>query len=76
MSRLIPVDWKVLDCIFTKAGFSFERQKGSHRSYSKANINRPVVIPTYSEVQVFIIKGLMKTAGMTRGDYFAYLEQC
>ncbi|MBT7592675.1 MAG: type II toxin-antitoxin system HicA family toxin [Candidatus Scalindua sp.] len=76
MSRLIPVGWKVLDCIFTKAGFSYERQTGSHRSYSKPGISRPLVIPTHNEVQVFIISGLIRTAGIKRADYLGYLKQC
>ncbi|MEN6438184.1 MAG: type II toxin-antitoxin system HicA family toxin [Syntrophobacter sp.] len=74
--RITPVHWKVLECIFLKDGFAFERQESSHRSYTKPGILRPVVIPTYNEIDDDIIRGLMRTAGLTRAKYFEYLEQC
>ncbi len=76
MSRLTPVKWKILECIFLKDGFVFERQEGSHRSYSKKGVLRPVIIPTYPEVDVHIIRGNMRTANMSRERYFQLLEQC
>jgi predicted RNA binding protein YcfA (HicA-like mRNA interferase family) len=56
MPRITPVHWKILECIFQKEGFIFERQTGSHRSYVKTGFHRPVVIPTYKEVDVEIIQ--------------------
>lgn len=56
MPRITPVRWQVLECIFKKAGFSFERQSGDHKVYSKEGIHRPVIIPTYKEVRLAIIK--------------------
>ena len=38
-------------------------------------MSRPVVIPTYAEVPVFIIRNNLKTAGLSRDDYFRLLEQ-
>jgi predicted RNA binding protein YcfA (HicA-like mRNA interferase family) len=66
----------VLECIFLKDGFEFVRQKGDHKSYSKKGIARPVVIPTYKEIDTDIIKSNMRTAGMSREQYFKYLNQC
>ena len=54
MPRFAPVDWKTLESVFLAAGFRFKRQEGSHRAYVKEGVARPVVIPTYSEVPVFI----------------------
>ena len=76
MSRITPIKWKILECIFLKAGFVFERQRGDHRSYSKPGIKRPVIIPTYKEVPVFIIKNNTKIAKMSREEYFNYLKEC
>ena len=64
--RITPVHWKVLECIFMKAGFVFDRQESSHKSYTKPGFPRPIVIPTYPEIDDDIIHGLMRTAGMTR----------
>lgn len=73
--RLTVIDWQTLEKIFLADGFSFDRQKGSHRSYTKPGIWRPVVIPTYSEIQPDIIMSNMRTAGMTRERYFELLDR-
>jgi predicted RNA binding protein YcfA (HicA-like mRNA interferase family) len=74
MPRLTPVHWKTLERIFVVCGFQFARQEGSHRSYTKTGVVRPVVIPTYDEVPVAIIRNLLNTAGISREEYFAMLE--
>jgi predicted RNA binding protein YcfA (HicA-like mRNA interferase family) len=76
MPKFTPVDWKTLERIFVAAGFQFSRQEGSHRSYVRQGAARPVVIPTYSEVPVFIIRNNLKTAGISRDEYFQLLEKC
>ncbi len=75
MPKFAPVDWRTLERIFLSNGFTFLRQQGSHRTDTKAGASRPVVIPTYREVPVFIIRNNLKTAGMSRDDYFKLLEQ-
>jgi predicted RNA binding protein YcfA (HicA-like mRNA interferase family) len=75
MPRIVPIHWKLLENVFLGAGFRFARHEGSHRSYVKEGIRRPVVIPTYDEVPVSIIRHNMKTAGMSREEYFALLER-
>jgi predicted RNA binding protein YcfA (HicA-like mRNA interferase family) len=75
MPRITPVNWKVLERIFLASGFKFARQEGSHRSYTKPGISRPLVIPTYDEVPVSIIKNNLKTAGISREEYFRLLEK-
>jgi len=75
MPRFTPVDWRTLERVFMAAGFRFARQEGSHRAYVHEGVARPVVIPTYSEVPVFIIRNNLKTAGLSRDDYFRLLEQ-
>jgi predicted RNA binding protein YcfA (HicA-like mRNA interferase family) len=75
MPRLIPVHWKILEKIFLAVGFRFARQEGSHRSYIKSGVSRPLVIPTYDEVPVAIIRNNLKTAGMSRDEYLNLLEK-
>ncbi len=76
MPKFAPVDWKTLECVFLAAGFSFARQEGSHRSYVKAGLARPLVIPAYRDIPVFIIRNNLKTAGISRDEYFQLLEKC
>lgn len=75
MPKFTPIDWRTLERVFLAAGFRFARQEGSHRSYVKAGVARPVVIPAYSEVPVFIIRNNLKTAGLSREDYFRLLDE-
>ena len=75
MPKITPVDWKTLERVFLAAGFQFARQEGSHRSYVKKGIARPVVIPTYREVPIFIIRNNLKTAGISRDEYFSILSK-
>lgn len=75
MSKFAPIHWKTLEKLFCSCGFRFARQEGSHRSYVKDGIARPVVIPTYKEVPVFIIRNNLKTAGIDRDQYFELLRK-
>jgi predicted RNA binding protein YcfA (HicA-like mRNA interferase family) len=72
--KLTPLHWKSLERIIPAAGFRFARQEESHRSYVKAGILRPVVIPTYDEVPVAVIRNKLKTAGISREDFFRLLD--
>jgi len=74
MPRLRPVSYQVLVKIFEKEGFKYSRQSGDHLIYSKPGINRPLVIPQYDHIPVFIIKNLLRTAGMPRTRYFKLLS--
>jgi predicted RNA binding protein YcfA (HicA-like mRNA interferase family) len=75
MPRMTPIHWRVLEQVFLVAGFRFVRQQGSHRSYVKPGIARPIVIPTYDEIPVSIIRNNLKTAGISRDEYFGLLKQ-
>ena len=43
--------------------------------YVKSGVPKPVVIPDWDEVPVFIIKNNLRTAGLSRDDYFTLLGQ-
>lgn len=43
--------------------------------YVKPGVPKPVVIPDWDEVPVFIIKNNLRTAGLSRDDYFTLLGQ-
>jgi predicted RNA binding protein YcfA (HicA-like mRNA interferase family) len=73
--RITPIDWRSLEKVFLRVGFRFARQEGSHRSYVKPGIPRPIVIPIYDEVPVSIIRTNLKTAGISQQEYFRLLEE-
>ena len=70
MPPLRPVNYKSLVAVFEKDGFTFARQAGDHLIYTKPGVKRPLVIPTYRAVPVFIIKNLLRSSGMSRDRYF------
>mgnify|MGYP001235178504 FL=1 len=77
MPSINPIPWKVFECILLAAGFHFSRQNGSHRIYTKEGCIRPLVIPAHSkDIAALIIKNNLRTAGISREDYFSFLRDC
>jgi predicted RNA binding protein YcfA (HicA-like mRNA interferase family) len=74
MAALRPVHYQSLIRVFEQDGFRYDRQVGDHLIFVKPGIRRPLVIPTYREVPVFIIKNLLRTSGMSRERYFELLK--
>ncbi len=74
MSRIVPVHYKKLARIFELSGFVLDRREGDHLVYVKESIRRPVVIPTYKQVPVFIIKNNLRSAHISREEYFLLLK--
>jgi predicted RNA binding protein YcfA (HicA-like mRNA interferase family) len=72
--RLTPLPWRTLEKLYLAAGFAFARQVGSHRTYTKPGVLRPLVLPAYDEVPVSIIRNNLKTAGLSRDDFFELLS--
>lgn len=75
MPALVPIPYQSLVKVFAKDGFRLSRQSGDHLVYVKAGVKRPLVIPAYKAVPVFIIKNLLRTSGMSRERYFELLSQ-
>lgn len=76
MTKIVPIHHRRLACIFERDGFVYSRTAGDHDVYTKAGCIRPLVIPRYRAVPVFIIKNLLRTACLSRERYFELLEQC
>ena len=75
MPKITPTHWMIVEKIFLLDGWRFDRQEGSHRSYVKVGVARPIVIPTYTAIPVSIIRNNMRTANMSRERYFELLSQ-
>ena len=70
-----PTDYQTQVKIFESAGCLYVRTHGDHMIYHYPGALRPVVIPKYREVPVFIIINNMKTIGMTVEKYLMILEK-
>ena len=76
MPRLTPLPWRTIDCILALLGYRFIRQRGSHRIYYGDGLERPIVLPTYQEVGVPIIRNIIDTASITREQFLELLKEC
>jgi len=76
MAKITTVSWKTLKCVFEKDGFAHVRTEGDHMVFTKPGILRPVVIPKYQNIPVFIIKNNLRAAGISRERYFELLDLC
>jgi len=74
MSHIAPVHFKKLVRVFELSGFVLDRREGDHLVYVKESAKRPVVIPTYKQVPVFIIKNNLRSARISREEYFRLLK--
>ncbi len=74
MPRIVPIPARRLRRVFEKAGFTCVRTEGDHHVYTKKGVLRPIVIPDWSEVPVFIIKNDLRSAGISREEYFTLLQ--
>ena len=76
MPKIGPVSYKILICIFRLAGFRCTPEEGDHRIFTRHDVLRPIVIPKYKSIPVFIIKNNLRTAGMPRTQYFELFRKC
>jgi predicted RNA binding protein YcfA (HicA-like mRNA interferase family) len=75
MPKLSPVSYQRLVKVFEADGFDYVRTEGDHMVFTKLSCIRPVVIPRYPAIPIFIIKNNLRTAGMSRERYFELLNK-
>ncbi len=75
MSKIPPLPWRRLRRVFELDGFVFRKGKGDHWVGEKAGVARPVVIPAYPEVGLDVIRGNMRSAGMSRERFLELLKK-
>lgn len=73
---MTPVHWKKLKCVFEKVGFKLDRIEGDHMILIKPKVKRPIVIQRIPQIDVALIKSNMRTAGISREEYFKLLKKC
>ena len=75
MTRITPVQYRKIVGVLELEGFVLARQRGDHMVFVKTGIERPVVVPRYDPLPVFIIKNVLRTARISRERYFELLER-
>ncbi len=75
MARLTPISWKDFEKFLLFLGCKFKHQKGSHRIYTRSGLKRPLVVPVYDEIPMFVIRNNLRILGMTIEEYLEILKQ-
>jgi len=75
MSKIKPTTYQLQVRIFEAAGCVYVRTQGDHLIYHYPGAKRPVVIPKYMEIPIFIIRNNMKVIGMSVEEYISILEK-
>jgi predicted RNA binding protein YcfA (HicA-like mRNA interferase family) len=73
MPGIRPTSYEIQVRVFEAAGCKYSHTRGDHLVYHYPGAVRPVVIPKYKEVPVFIIKNNMKVIGLSRQQYLRIL---
>lgn len=74
MSGPISVHWKKFEKFILFVGCHFEREKGDHRIYWRSDLKRPVIIPRYKELPVFVIRNNLRILNITIKECLEILQ--
>ena len=75
MPQLKPVPFSKFESFLFYIGCKFVRQKGSHRSYQRAGLNRPIIVPYRKEIPVYIIKNTLRNLGMSTDNFLVIIDK-
>ena len=75
MPRLTPISWKEFEKFLLFLGCKFKRQKGSHRIYTREGLKRPLVIPVYGNIPIFIIRNNLRILDIKTEEYLEILKK-
>ena len=74
LARLPGVQARAIVRALQRAGFEFERQKGSHVTLRNPVTLRTMVVPMHSgEFPRWLLKRIIKEAGLTEDQFRLYL---
>lgn len=74
MPRIVPISYQKLVRVLEMEGFRFARERGDHMIFSKPGTVRPIVVPRYDALPIFIIKNILRTAQISRERYLELLD--
>ena len=75
MPKLPVVSPKKFCTFLEQAGCTLARVVGDHHIYVKAGLKRPIVVPLYEEVPVFVVLNNLRTLGVTRTEFISMMKK-
>lgn len=75
MAKLTPIHWKRFEKFLFFVGCELKRTKGDHRIYWRVGLKRPIVVPTDTQLPVFIIRNNLRELGISPQEYLELLKR-
>lgn len=69
MTKLPAVSWKDAVKALERAGFIFDRQRGSHLVYYHPESQATAVVPRHAVIKKGTLAHILKQAGLTRDEF-------
>ena len=74
MGGLAPLHHATLEKFARAVGCTFVRHTSSHRVYWRDDQVRPIIIPTYKQVPVFVIRNILRQLKIAPEEYLRILQ--
>jgi predicted RNA binding protein YcfA (HicA-like mRNA interferase family) len=75
MPQIGTVHWKEFEAFLFAQGCVFKREKGDHRVYWKAGLNRPIIVPRNKSLPPFVVLNNLRTLGVEKSSFLAYIQK-
>jgi len=69
VKRLPVLSWQQVTKALEKAGFIFDRQRGSHMVYYHTETTRTVVVPRHRVIKAGTLRETLREADLTRDEF-------
>ena len=75
MTKLPALSWKKVVKGLERAGFVFDRQRGSHMVYYHPESQATVTVPRHSAIKKGTLAHILKQSGLTRDEFLRLLNE-
>ncbi len=75
MPRVTRISWRIFEKFLLRVGCRFTRQKGDHRIYWKLGLKRPIVLPRYKNLPIFIIRNNLRILDISIEEYLEIVKK-
>jgi len=69
------ISWRRFEKFLLRVGCKYVRQRGSHRIYSRVGLARPIVLPTYRTLPMFVIKNNLRILEISDQQYLEIMKR-
>ncbi|MFA0774270.1 MAG: hypothetical protein KEFWMYNX_002308 [Candidatus Fervidibacter sp.] len=70
------VSWRQVERVLRKLGYTFDRQRGSHRVYVRAQPPDTITVPQHREIAKGTLKSIIRQLGLGFDGFVKLLRDC